>query len=286
MEKIADLSQKVVDAIISCKNEKWEADQLGQAYVNQLLREDVLDILDKYCTVIYFPLEEEDNNGFHITGILDRAGNSKHFVFINTSQTMEKQVFTAAHELGHIWKVDEYVEKALGISLEPQQRESVINRFSAELLMPHEIFKAAFYLEYAHVEKIEKGQITVENALKLAVTMMNQFFVPYKSIILRFLELGFVAKPSVKLLLGAGTIPYEVIQERVSALIHERGLIKFETASKKRWIAGLADLLNEAEAKETVSQSKIDSLRKEFGLQHIEPNTRMDEILDIGADKE
>jgi len=103
------LSDIIVGHITHFINEKRESQILKTKFPNQLLREDVLDLLDMYCTVIYYPLENESNNGFHITGIPHKNGEEQHFVYINTSQTIEKQIFTAAHELGHIWEVDSYV---------------------------------------------------------------------------------------------------------------------------------------------------------------------------------
>ena len=76
MEDITMLPEEIVAAIIECKNKKWEEDQLQTEFPNLLLREDVLELLDRYCTVIYYPLlDEKENNGFHITGILDIKGN-------------------------------------------------------------------------------------------------------------------------------------------------------------------------------------------------------------------
>lgn len=62
-----------------------------EEFPNTLLRSDVLQLLEKYCTVIYYPLDEQSNNGFHVTGIPDKNGVLKHFVFLNTNQTIEKQ---------------------------------------------------------------------------------------------------------------------------------------------------------------------------------------------------
>lgn len=49
----------------------------------------------------------EDANGLHVQRVVN--GEEKHFVFINTNSTLEKQVYTAAHELGHVWEIDKKV---------------------------------------------------------------------------------------------------------------------------------------------------------------------------------
>jgi hypothetical protein len=72
MKKI-HLPSDVVDLIVKFIKEKRESSDLKTKFPNSLLRTDVLDLLDIYCTVIYYPLENESNNGFHITGILEKA---------------------------------------------------------------------------------------------------------------------------------------------------------------------------------------------------------------------
>lgn len=37
-------------------------------------------------------------------------GKLEHFVFINTDKVVQEQVWTAAHELGHVWQVDRFVK--------------------------------------------------------------------------------------------------------------------------------------------------------------------------------
>lgn len=63
----------------------------------------------------------------------------KIFVFINSAKKTEKQIFIAAHELGHLFKIINKIDKQ---DLEDgEDEEDVVNRFAAELLMPELIFK-------------------------------------------------------------------------------------------------------------------------------------------------
>ena len=48
----AEIEQEVKNFI----DEKFECTELRQEFPNLLLRKDVLDLLDKYCTVIYLSL--------------------------------------------------------------------------------------------------------------------------------------------------------------------------------------------------------------------------------------
>ena len=136
MNDFSILPNQVEICIQQLIEQKFQEENLHSMFPNRLLREDVLDLLDRYCTVVYYPLEEEENNGFRVKDIPFSDGSYHDFVFINTAQTLEKQAFTAAHELGHIWNVDRYVIEHCGISSE--LAEPIINRFAAVLLMPKE----------------------------------------------------------------------------------------------------------------------------------------------------
>lgn len=260
------LSMNVEKSIEKCIEQNEEYREIREKFFpNALLREDVLDLLDRFCTVVYFPLRDEDNNGFHITDIPLADGNEHNFVYINTAQTMEKQVFTAAHELGHILKVDQAVRKDLGLEDTTEQNEMIINRFAAVLLIPENIFRKSVdsvlsdYLE-------DDGSITVINILKLIVGLMDQFFVPMKAIVLRLAELGYISLEDANELLGNSRLDKEKIKQQVEAFISERGYVKFQKASMKKWIDGLAEKLDIAEKQHLVPLEKIDHIRKEFEL--------------------
>ena len=66
---------------------------------NDPVKEGVFNILEEKCTVIYYPFPEENNRGFHLKKVVENE--LKDFVYINTGKTIEQQVFTAAHEMGH-----------------------------------------------------------------------------------------------------------------------------------------------------------------------------------------
>jgi len=131
---------------------------------NVLLRDDIFRLLDNQdCIVVYYPLDEdEENNGFHVEHPV--KGELKHFVFINTAQYKEKQIFTAAHELGHIWDIIGYMNTN-GFTGNEEWKEHVINRFAAELLMPEREF-----IKYSHKEiMVSKTQRSQEQVSILDV---------------------------------------------------------------------------------------------------------------------
>jgi len=84
-------------------------------------------ILEKTAIVVFYPLDDE-NDGFHIQRTL--KGKSADFVYINTSKAIEKQIFTAAHELGHRLGVESYISEFCKNFDVLKYRENVVNRNS------------------------------------------------------------------------------------------------------------------------------------------------------------
>ena len=282
MKKI-HLPQDAVDLIVQFINEKRELPDLKTKFPNSLLRADVLDLLDIYCTVIYYPLENESNNGFHITGIPDKKGNDKHFVYINTSQTIDKQIFTAAHELGHVWDVDGYVIEKIGGRINEFDNEDIINRFAAELLMPREQFLAVFQSEYQK-HKSDDGKTLLINVLEIIAAIMNQFSVPQKAVICRLFELEKINEKTLNLLLGEDFIPQEDITNYILSVLKENGCDKFLKPFPRKHIDGLAYLLETAEKAGTLSPTKIKKMRQTFDIpKKEETKDAFEEIIDVSA---
>ncbi len=238
--------------------------QLLERYPNPLLKKDVLDVLDQLCTVVYYPLEDS-NNGFHITDVPSCLGD-KHFVFINTAQTTEKQVFTAAHELGHIWKVDSCICDKMGIETANEElRERIISRFAAVLLMPEKNFVPTAMKVLEEVEP-NGDKLDFKGILKFIVLLMYTFYVPRKAVVLRLFELGMLSEESTKILLGNGAIPLDVIEITTRQICLDLGYEEFIYPNRKKYIEGLSDLLNDAEKSKVISLNKIENIRKKFDL--------------------
>lgn len=74
------LSPEEVNLIVRFIDEKRAESDLKELYVNSLLREDILTLLDRYCTVIYYPAGEtdrENNHGFHNIYPFGRSGRDE-----------------------------------------------------------------------------------------------------------------------------------------------------------------------------------------------------------------
>lgn len=291
MGNITILSYDVEEIIKGFIDQKFKEEKLRDEFPNPLLRDDVLNILDKYCTLVYYPLEGGDrNNGFRLKDIPLADGTLQNFVFINTAQRMEKQVFTAAHELGHIWNVEEYVisemkklEKKFDDT--PENREQIVNRFAAVLLIPENEFKIAAHIGLRELGNEKNKSITYANLLKLIVVLMNQFFAPMKSIALRLVEFRFFSIDAVNKLLGMDDIPQEEIDDYVDNLITELGFNERLKASNKKWIEGLPEKLEIAEKNNLVSKEKIKLMREKFGMKPISSVPSMDNVIPLKSEK-
>ena len=125
------MEPRVVKLIREFIREKREEKQI----VNAVIRDDVFSVLDNECNVLYYNLDDEIE-GCHILKPVN--GKMEQFVFINTSKIVQEQVWTAAHELGHVWNVDQYVKEKSPECIENCKK--IVGRFVAEFLMPEQIF--------------------------------------------------------------------------------------------------------------------------------------------------
>lgn len=267
MNEIVILPFEIEETISHYIQEKFEQENLRASFQNPLLREDMLELLDRYCTVVYYPIQDKSNNGFRLKEMPFADGSRHDFVFINTAQTVEKQVFTAAHELGHLWNVDEFVIQKHHLTEAPDLREHIINRFAAVLLMPADKFLVAAKENLRELGDNEQQSITYINLLKMIVVLMNQFSVPMKAVVLRLIETKIFRMDMAHVLFGHGEIPAEVFTKLIGELCAECGYTNLIHPTNKKWIAGLAQMLNIAEQKNLVSPNKIKVMREKFDLQ-------------------
>lgn len=281
MGEIVILPLEIEKTIINFIKTKFQQDNLSVLFQNPLLREEVLDLLDRYCTVVYYPVDDTGNNGFRLKRMPFADGTRQDFVFINTAQTLEKQVFTAAHELGHIWNVDEVVIKEHNLEDTTDMREHIINRFAAILLMPDDKFGISVRAGLKEYGEQGKKTITYLNLLRMIVGLMNHFFAPMKAVVLRLVELKFFREDVAKVLLGYDDITAEAFAERIHELCVECGYTNLLNPSRKKYIEGLAQKLDIAERNNLVSPNKIRVMREKFGLPASSGELGLDDIISL-----
>lgn len=148
-----------------------------------IIQDDIFNIIENYdnqVTLLLFPIPDDEICGF----ICNYKG--KIFIYVNTSLPLEKQIFTAAHELYHLLFNRDQLERGYSHlirqeDLDGKQEERAANLFAAILLVPRALLR----------EQIEILQIDTAN-LKLLdiIRLMDMFAVPYKTMVLRLYETG------------------------------------------------------------------------------------------------
>lgn len=262
--------EEIVNAI------QEEIGKIRKKYVinNDIIRDDVFGILEKYCTVLYYPFEGEKNCGFHIKKVVKEQ--LEEFVYINSAKTLEEQVFTAAHELGHIWNVAQHVWKETSQQgeLSLKDEEDITNRFAAELLMPADKFKETFR-EHVGNEKIDLKNVTLGDLAKLIALQMNDYLVPYDAVRKRLHETNIITDDG-KQFLKNKNIRTNIIAA-VDKYIRE---MNARLGDKKSTISisGLRNLLEEAEQKNTLDEYTIDKIKEDFKIEEVVAEEQIIEI--------
>lgn len=133
-------------------------------------------------TLIPFPFTEllkankaqivyKDCSELGISGAIMHNGDDNTFtILINQDEALERQYFTTAHEVGHLYLHKEYIvsQKDDGLvdhmegfdgimfrkkafTIEDQQKEREANNFAAELIMPEDKVREAFDITNAEM---------------------------------------------------------------------------------------------------------------------------------------
>lgn len=222
--------------------------------INPIIRTDIFEILDKVCIVLRYPLEDEEANGIHVQRWI--KGEKKDFVFINTGNHIEKQVYTAAHELGHVWRIDEKVQEQMR---EPIDSEAVINRFAAELLIPDMHFSYFFTMKCREYG-ISEETVEDKDFVRIITFLMNMFMVPYKAIVYRMEEVGIVDTYNRQKLEEIEKDRPEMITDCIQAEEY-RNIMKTDC---QKSMSGLYNMLEQAEADSALSDAKLARIRELF----------------------
>lgn len=242
---------------------------------NMIIKDDIFGILEKHCTVVYYPIDNEINCGFHTKRFI--KDKLEDFVYINTAKTIADQVFTAAHELGHVWGVATQVWKQAGEQeiLESKIEERIINRFAAELLMPTKEFRKTFL---SHMEKvgIDSNKMRIVDLIRVMVLQMNDYMVPYESVRRRAVETKIISPEIGEILLKNE----EVILPLVNAFSKDQNTM-LDRVTAKKTIPGLRNLLETAEKSGELSIYTISKIKKDFDIDDINGT---DDIVEISIE--
>lgn len=241
-------------------------------YRDPIVRDDIFKLLRKKGRVIFYPLpQERELDGFHVQKVVN--GQLSAFVYINTAKNFEKCIFCGAHELGHVYQLEREIEKAFpGVHLSMEETDEIMNRFAAELLIPEEIFERTFHECILNTKK-RWEQLTYGDLLKIIVTLMDYFYVPYKAIVCRLYEIGFFTK--------AGKSKFEEIEDKdkdiINSFIYEGKYTRLRNPSYLKSFEDLPEYLRRAEEENIFSIEKIRRIREEFDIDQVASGEKMDE---------
>lgn len=230
---------------------------------NTAIRDSIFSILENHCTVIYYPMENEKNRGFHIKKIV--KDNLEDFVYINTAKPIAEQIFAAAHEFGHIWEVAEKVWKKIDYTGRPteEEEEEITNRFAAELLMPTEAFRNVFF---AHMDElgIKPGVVKPDDVVRVIVLQMSDFMVPYESVRKRLVETELMKQEAANYLLSRET----EILKKVAIYIKDQNTYLGNGTGVKT-VSGIRILIENAESQGNVNEYLLKKIEKDFDIMNM-----------------
>lgn len=244
-------------------------DEIKKACIikNTAIRDDIFGILEGQCTVVYYPISDQKNRGFHIKKIVH--DHLEDFVYINTDKPMAEQIFAAAHELGHIFRVAERVWDISDKQGKPteQEEEEITNFFAAELLMPYDAFRKNFF---AHMRELEiiPGKVRLDEVVRLIVCQMSDFMVPYEAARKRLVETGIMDETSAENL----ETQDKQVESLVKAFLSDQNTYLGQ-GTGVRTISGMRSLLDKAEKQHSeVDPYLIQKLKKDFEVKEAVEN--------------
>jgi len=222
-----------------------------------IIQDDIFSIIKNYyesvkkkdyedISILLFPIEDSEICGF----ICNYKG--KLFIFVNTFLPLEKQIFTAAHELYHLVYNKKLLEKSYTHLIkqddleENRNEEQIANLFAALLLVPKTTL-----IEQLEILKVDNKNLQLFDIIRL----MDVFAVPYKTIVLRLYEIGFIKDRDADKLLqipdrddNTGVL-YEINK-------HEIGL-RWQERTRTVKYGNLKAMIIDNDAEELISQARF-----------------------------
>lgn len=235
--------------------------KLGECRKTQdVIGTQIFSILSLYARVFYYPLGKIGPWGItYMWGLDSDDLAEKPFVAINTSISVDEQVFAAAHELYHIW-FDEKAEAIPALILgETDERgaqldfsELKANRFAAEFLVAEEML-----LQEIRIYSITPHKISVKDILRLATL----FTVPYKTMVKRLHEIEALTMEEREQYLAKPESSIEQLRKRYSFSLPE--------TDNRIALDNLVDLAVAIYEKKKISYEKLQYL---LSISNIEPS--------------
>ena len=229
------------------KVKDYAASKLGVCRkMNDIIGTQIFQILSRHARVIYYPLGKESVWGFtRIKGARGGGQSQKPFVVINSSIPIDCQVFAAAHELYHIWEDDKVdVVPAYVMDDETGDRNELkANRFAAEFLVEEELL----------IKELRTYGIASDNvSLKDILILSELFCVPYRTMVKRLFEIGFITKTDRNRFLNAS--------EQEVMIARKRYALSIPKGDEKIAIDNLTELAVDAYENKRITFEKLEYL--------------------------
>lgn len=226
---------------------EYAASRLGVCRkMNDVIGIQIFQILSLYARVIYYPLGKDTVWGFtRIRGERGDGQNHKPFVVINSSIPIDCQVFAAGHELYHIWKDDriDVVPADVMDEATTDRNELKANRFAAEFLVEEELL----------LKELRTYGIASENVSFKDILILSELFcVPYRTMVKRLFEIGFITKTERNRFLNAS-------EDEVSAG-RKRYSLSIPQGDEKIVIDNLTELAADAYENNRITFEKLEYL--------------------------
>ena len=112
---------------------------------------------------------------------------------------------------------------------------------------------------------------------------MNFFLTPMKSVLIRMAELEILSADTVAYLVDEKNKLISVsLKREMERIYKEEGYTDLYKVTEKRYIEGLAEMLERAEKNGAVSQEKINSMREKFSLELESNDPELEKEIELG----
>lgn len=245
-----NLSEEVTEFISNKASE-----YISKKELNVPIGTEIFSELKRVSILLLYPLFDENANGICVTRTV--KNKKEKFIYINTNNNITKQVYTAAHEIGHIIDIDKELKKEIEFNDDP---ELIINRFASELLMPKKDFIQMFIKTRDQLFGL-KTTIKVDDINKLIFELMLHFMVPYRAICYRMGELSILSNDDVNWLEKYERKNKDDIEKTLRN--NEKYSVLVKTDRNKEF-GNIKELINKADDNNLTFKTKINRIRELF----------------------
>ncbi|GBF33979.1 hypothetical protein DCCM_3090 [Desulfocucumis palustris] len=156
------------------------------------IAKDIFAILENMnILLLEYPIESEGKKPAFSAALMYSKVGDKELIFmgLNTADYFDRQIFAVAHELYHFFTITgSHLSRVTEVD-SPIEVEA--NRFAAELLLPQNVLESLIFSEFKD-SSLQKIQI--KTLLRFVARLQCAWWLPYRSIVRRFMEIGAISE--------------------------------------------------------------------------------------------